>query len=153
MDMPFARLAAAAALLAATPAAADIKITDVKAHLFLERAGKLSDNIVGAPAPMNAPKGGLAGGDTATGLFIDLTFAGDKNGAPKYAAATVDLTQTGKAGQQIVTHKAFANFLFGPDGVEHKAIYLEGATCMPLVIDVHAGKTSKTATLDFSCKE
>ena len=29
----------------------------------------------------------------------------------------------------------------------------ENATCMPLAIQVHAGKTQKTAKLDFSCTE
>ena len=91
--------------------------------MFLERAGKLSDDILAGPALVDAPKGGAPGGDTATGVLIDFTFAGDKNFSPKYATATVDLTQTGHAGQQVVTHKAFTGFLFGDDGVEHKAVY------------------------------
>ena len=53
----------------------------------------------------------------------------------------------------MVTHKAFTHFIFGADGIEHKAIFLEAATCMPLSIIVHAGKTEKTARLDFSCTE
>ncbi len=85
--------------------------------------------------------------------MIDFTFQGDRNFAPKYATATVDLTQTGHAGQQVVTHKAFTSFRFGDDGVEHKAIFLENATCAPLTISVHAGKTEKQAQLDFSCTE
>jgi len=89
----------------------------------------------------------------ATGLFLDFTFAGDKNASPKYATATIDLTQTGRAGQLILTHKAFANFIFGPAGLEHKAVFLEGATCMPLAIDVRAGKTRKSGKLEFQCGE
>ena len=77
---------------------------------------------LGGPALVDAPKGGAPGGDTATGVMIDFTFEGDKNFAPKYATATVDLTQTSHSGQQIVTHKAFTNFIFGADGVEHKAV-------------------------------
>ena len=53
----------------------------------------------------------------------------------------------------MVTHKAFTNFIFGPDGVEHKVVFLEGAMCMPLDIRVHAGKTQKMAKLDLSCTE
>ena len=102
---------------------------------------------------MDAPKGGALGGDTATGVLIDFTFVGAKNFAPKYATATVDLTQTVHGGRQIVTHKAFTNFIFGPNGVEHKAVFLENATCAPLAITVHAGKTEKAAKLDFSCEE
>ncbi len=143
----------AAALVAiATPAmAAELKIVDIKAYLFLQQAGRLSDDIAGGPPLVDAPRGGAPGGDTATGLLIDFVFEGDKNAAPKYATATVDLTQTNHAGQKIVTHRAFANFVFGPDGVEHRAIYLDGATCMPLSIAVHAGKTNKAAQLDFEC--
>ena len=134
--------------------AAQLRIVDVKAYAFLEHAGKLSDDLVGSgESVVDAPKGGALGGDTATGLLIDFTFEGDKNASPKYAAAVVDLTQTGRSGQPIITHRAFTNFIFGPDGTEHKAVFLEAATCMPLAIQVHAGKTEKTAKIDFHCTE
>jgi hypothetical protein len=152
----FLRAVATAAALAAAggaAVAAELKITDVKAYVFLERAGKLSDNIAAGPGLVDAPKGGAPGGDTATGVMIDFTFEGDRNFAPKYATATIDLTQTNRAGQQLVIHKAFTGFRFGDDGVEHKAIYLENATCSPLTIVVHAGKSEKQTQLDFSCTE
>jgi hypothetical protein len=140
--------------LVGSAGAAQLKITDVKAYAFLEHAGKLSDDLVsGGEGLVDAPKGGAFGGDTATGLLIDFTFEGDKNVSPKYATAVVDLTQTGRSGQPITTHKAFTNFIFGADGVEHKVVFLEGATCMPLAIQVHAGKTEKSAKLDFHCTE
>ena len=107
--------------------AAELKIVDVKAYTFLEHAGKLSDDLVGRELLVDAPKGGAPGGDTATGLLVDFTFEGDKNASPKYATATVDLTQTGHAGQQVVTHKAFTHFIFGAEGVEHKAVFLESS--------------------------
>ena len=140
-------------VLAGGALAAQLKITDVKAYAFLEHAGKLSDDLVSSGESLvDAPKGGALGGDTATGLLIDFTFEGDKNASPKYATAVVDLTQTGRSGP-ITTHRAFTNFIFGPDGIEHKAVFLEGATCMPLAIQVHAGKTEKSAKLDFHCTE
>jgi len=150
------RVAAAVMSLALAGAAhaAELKIIDVKAYAFLEHAGKLSDDLIGNDQSLvDAPRGGALGGDTATGVLLDFTFAGDKNASPKYATAVVDLTQTGHSGQQVVTHKAFTNFIFGADGIEHKAVFLEGATCMPLAIQVHAGKTQKTAKLAFSCTE
>jgi hypothetical protein len=131
--------------------AAEIRIADVKAYLFLEQAGKLSDDILSGPPLVNAPRGGAPGGDTATTVLLDFAFEGEKNASPKYATATVDLTQTNYAGQRIVTHKAFTGFLFGPEGVEHKALFLDGSTCMPLDIDIRAGKTHKTVRLDFQC--
>ena len=149
------RIAAVAAgmVFFGTAQGAELKIADVKAYVFLERAGKLSEDILGAPALVDAPKGGAPGGDTATGVMIDFTFEGDRNFSPKYATATVDLTQTNHMGQQLVTHKAFTGFRFGDDGVEHKAIYLENATCAPISIVVHAGKTEKAIQIDFSCTE
>ena len=149
------RAAVAAASLAyfGVAEAAELKIVDVKAFAFLEHAGKLSDDLVGGDALVDAPKGGAPGGETATGVLVDFIFEGDKNASPKYATATVDLTQTGHAGQQVVTHKAFTHFIFGADGVEHKAVFLENATCAPLAISVHAGKTEKSVKLDFSCTE
>ena len=140
-------------VLAGSAGAAQLKIVDVKAYAFLEHAGKLSDDLVSSGESLvDAPKGGALGGDTATGLLIDFTFEGDKNASPKYATAVVDLTQTGRSGP-ITTHRAFTNFIFGADGIEHKAVFLEGATCMPLAIQVHAGKTEKSAKLDFHCTE
>jgi hypothetical protein len=145
--------AAVGLVLAGGAHAAEIRIVEVKAYVFLEHAGKLSDDLLGGPGLVDAPKGGAPGGDTATVLLLDFTFAGDKSALPKYATATIDLTQTGRAGQLILIHKAFTNFIFGPDGLEHKAVFLGGATCMPLVIDVRAGKTRKSAKLDFQCGE
>jgi hypothetical protein len=150
------RVAAAVAsfLVVGGAEAAQLKIVDVKAYAFLEQSGKLSDDLVsGGQSLVDAPKGGALGGDTATGLLIDFTFEGDKNASPRYATAVVDLTQTGRSGQSIITHRAFTNFIFGPDGIEHKALFLEAATCMPLAIQVHAGKSEKTARIDFECTE
>ena len=36
-------------------------------------------------------------------------------------------------------------------GVSHKVVFLEGATCMPLLVEARAGKSSKTARLGFKC--
>ncbi len=132
--------------------ATELKIVDVRAYAYLERAGKLSDNLIGGEALVDAPRGGALGGDTATALFLDFVFQGERNASPKGASASVDLTQITHAGQQLITHKTFDHFIFGADGTEHKAVFLEGATCMPLTIDVHAGRTSKSARIDFQCE-
>jgi len=156
---PYARKAAARVGLTlaalgclADSKAAELEIVDVKAYAYLERAGRLSENLVGGPPLVDAPRGGAPGGDTATALFLDFVFQGDKNAPPKNASATVDLTQVNRAGARTITHKAFADFVFGADGFEHKAVFLEGATCMPLAIEVHAGQTSKSVKLEFQCE-
>ena len=146
------RIALALALAVQPAVAAELKITDIKAYLYLEHAGKLSDNIIGAQPFENVAKGGGADHDPATAILFDLTFAGDKNASPKYATATVDMTQSSRSGQ-IVTHKAFTNFLFGADGIQHKVFLVENGTCMPLVVEVRANRTSKNVKLDFQCNE
>jgi len=78
----FAVAAAALAALSGPALGAEVRITDVRAYLFLERAGKLSEDIVGAPPFENLPKGGGPNHDTATGILVDLVFSGDKNSAP-----------------------------------------------------------------------
>ncbi len=148
-----ARIAVLMAFASGPALSAELKIVDIKAFLYLEHAGKLSDNIVGAPPFENVAKGGGPDHDPATAILFDLTFAGDKNASPKYATATVDVTQSGRSGQQIVTHKAFTNFIFGADGIQHKAFWVENGTCMPIVVDVRANKTAKNVRLDFQCKE
>jgi len=132
--------------------AADLKIIDISASLYLEATGKFSGPLAQGASLQNLAKGDGPDHQLASAILVDLTFSGDKNSAPKYATATVDVTQTNHAGQQVVTHKGFTNFVFGPDGIQHKAFLLENATCMPLQVDVHANKTAKTLRLSFSCK-
>ena len=145
------KFAAIVCLLASPAAAAEAKIAEIKASLFLEHSGKFSGNIVGEPLDPNLAKGGAPGHESATAVLLDFVFSGEKNSAPKYATATVDITQSSKTGQQTVTHKAFANFQFGADGVQHKASLVENATCSPLEVQVHSGKSEKGVRLDFRC--
>ena len=138
--------------LVATPASsAEVKIVDVKAYLFLEHSGKFSDDIVDKGPLENIAKGGAPGKESASAVLFDLTFSGDKNASPKYATATVDITQGSITGQPMVIHKAFGNFQLGPDGLQHKALLVENATCASLSLDVFAGKTAKSVKLEFAC--
>lgn len=150
---PFLPIALMFALLTSGARAAEVKIVNAKAFLFWERAGKFSDNILGAPGLENLARGGGANNDTASAVMFDLVFAGDKNSAPKYATATVDVTQSSRTGQAVVTHKAFTNFVFGSEGLEHKAFLMENATCMPMTVEIRSGKTVKVVSLEFSCKD
>ncbi len=145
-------IAAALAFASSSAMGAELKIVDIKAFLYLEHAGKLSADIVGGPSLVNVAKGGGPDHDPATAILFDLTFAGEKNASPKYATATVDVTQSARTGQ-VVTRKAFTNFIFGADGIQHKAFLVENGTCAPIAVEVHAGKTEKNVRLDFQCKE
>ena len=132
--------------------AANLKITDIKASLYLETTGQFSEPLADGASLHDLAKGGGPDKRLASAVLIDLTFSGDKNSTPKFATATVDVLQTNHAGQQVITHKGFDNFVFSAEGVEHKAFLLENATCMPLQVIVHANKTSKTLRLGFDCK-
>jgi hypothetical protein len=72
--------------------AAELKVVDVRAYVFFEHAGELSDDLIGGPALVNASRGGAPGGETATAVLLDLTFEGEKNASPEYATATVEVT-------------------------------------------------------------
>jgi hypothetical protein len=145
-------LAMAAALAGTGAHAANLKILDIKASLYQESSGAFSEPLAAGKPLQNLAKGDGPDHRLASAVLIQLTFGGDKNSAPKYATATVDVVQTNHAGQSVVTHKGFTNFVFGPEGVEHKAFLLENATCMPLQVDVHANRTAKTLRLPFSCQ-
>ena len=140
------------AALSTNAEAADLKILDIKASLYLEATGKFSEPLADGAQLQNLAKGDGPDQRLASAVLIELTFSGDKNSAPKYANATVDVTQSSRTGQPIVTHKGFTNFIFGADGLEHKAFLLESATCMPLQVEVHANKTAKKLRIPFDCK-
>jgi hypothetical protein len=73
---PIARLAGKLAGLGllTSASAVELKIVDVKVYAYLERAGKLSDNLIGQQALVDAPRGGALNGDTATALLLDFVF-------------------------------------------------------------------------------
>jgi len=48
-------------MLAGGAQAVEIKIIEVKVYAFLEHAGKFSDDLLGGPRLVNAPKGGGTG--------------------------------------------------------------------------------------------
>ena len=152
------RFAAAAGLFlclgAGAALAADVKVTDIKGYLFLERSGRLSANIFAAPGPFrNLSTVGGAEGEPASNMLLEFVFSGEKNSAPKYASALINITQSGKNGQKARTTRAFGGFVFGDSGEAHKSLFIENATCMPLEVEVKAGKSVKSVKVDFACDE
>jgi hypothetical protein len=144
--------------VAALPALAqDVAITGVKAQAFLERSGKLSDDLVAAKKPFKnlvRPDGDL--GEPANALLITLAFSGPKNteGSKKVARdlAQVTVKQTSGDAPKTLLYRAFGGFSFGPDGQAYRAFMLDDATCAPLEIEVKVGRTQKTQALDLACE-
>jgi hypothetical protein len=142
----------------AAPAAAQVAVEDIRIQLFLERSGKLSDNIVGSKKSFhNTVIGEGDAGEPAESVLVTLLITGPKNAksSDKIARdlASVTVTQTSKQGPKVLLRRAYGGFLFGEDGKAHKAFMLDNATCAPLEVDVKLGRSRKTAKIEFTCGE
>lgn len=153
------RLAVIPAILSvfflSAPAFAQVAVEDVQVQLFLEKSGRLSENLVGAKKKfINTPAGEGDAGEPADSLIVTLTFTGPKNttSSDKIArdVASISVTQMTKAGPKVL-RKAYAGFRFGENGKSFKIFSMDGATCLPLELEVKVGKTRKTAKIDFEC--
>jgi hypothetical protein len=131
-------------------ARAQIVIEEIRAQLFLEHSGRLSENIIGTDRGFfNVVIGGSID-EPASSVLVTLAFiAPRKDSSP----ARVTVRQKTKTGERLLFRRDYAGFLFGEDGRAYKSFLLENATCLPLVIAVQAGRSSKTATLNFRCGE
>jgi len=140
------------------PAHAQVAIDEIRAQLFLERSGKLSENLVGAKkALFNTVIGEGDAGEPADAILITLAFTGAKNSksSDKIARdlASITVKQQAKTGEKILLRRVYGGFLFGETGRIHKAFLLDNATCAPLEIEVKVGRSRKEAKLDFACGE
>ncbi|MBV1704362.1 MAG: hypothetical protein KGI57_01960 [Hyphomicrobiales bacterium] len=146
----FAGIAACAVV--APACAATVKIVDVKLRLYFEDTGEWSPDVSRMKGPWtNVARGRGVFRRPATTVLIDATFGGPKDGAPKYATAEVEISRMTPMGQPALTREALQAFRFGPDGLVHKAILLQSATCQPLTVRVSSGRVAKTLTIPFRC--
>lgn len=137
---------------------AQVAVESIKAQLFLERSGRLSDDLVGAKKALrNTVIGEGDAGEPADALLVTLTFSGAKNtkSSDKIARdlASVTVRQQARTGEKILLKRVYGGFLFGEQGRIHKAFLLDNATCAPLEVEVKVGRSRKEAKLDFSCGE
>ena len=144
-----------ATTLFAGPASAQVAVEDVQIQLYLEKSGKLSENLVGTKKKlMNTPAGEGDAGEPADSILVTLAFTGPKNttSSDKIArdVASITVTQKTPAGLKVL-RKAYASFRFGENGKAYKAFSMDGATCLPLEVEVKVGKTRKSVKLDFEC--
>jgi hypothetical protein len=150
-------IAATAAWSYLTPAVAqqDVRVQDLRASVFLERSGRLSDDLLKMPGAklVNMPHGQGEFGEPANTVVFMVVLSGQRNTTPKYAAAVVNITQTGRTGQKTVSKRALEGFAFGPEGTVIRPVVLENATCQSIEIEVKTQRSAKTATLAFECPE
>jgi hypothetical protein len=142
----------------AAQGAPSVAVEEVRVQLFLERSGKLSDNIAGAKKAFhNTVIGEGDAGEPAESVLVTLVITGPKNAksSDKIARdlASVTVTQQSKQGPKVLLRRAYGGFLFGEQGRVHKAFFVDNATCAPLEIDVKLGKSRRNAKVDFTCGE
>jgi hypothetical protein len=157
-DMLMRTLAAGVVLTCfhALPAQAQVAADDIRIQLFLEKSGKLSENIVGSRKSFrNTVSGGGDAGEPADAVLVTLTFTGPRNtrASDKIARdlANITVTQQARTGPRTLLKRAYGGFQFGEDGRSHKAFLLDNATCAPLEVDVRVGRSRKTVKVDFQC--
>lgn len=133
--------------------AADLQVKEIKAYLFFWNSGVLSENIVGSKKNFdNTATGDGEAGGAATNVLIDLVITG-QDPTPDGQTATLKVNYSVQ-GRETVLTRTYKSFFFGQNGIIHESVFLENATCGPVRIEAHAGKSSsKSATLKFGCGE
>jgi hypothetical protein len=143
-------------VLAATPAfAQEIRIADLRAHLYLERTGKLSDDVLALQRPnlTDIPRGEGVFGEPANTVVINVGLAGAPNTQPRHASAIVNIITTNRTGQRKTETRPLMGFVFGPDGRLNRPIVLDNITCSKVEVEVKTRGGVRRAALDFTCTE
>jgi hypothetical protein len=150
-------VAAAAAVLGsgASALAQDIRLADVRAHLYLERSGKLSDDVLTMKDPrlVDLPRGEGVFGEPVNTVVLNVGLIGAKNTQPKHASALVNITTTNRAGQRKTETRPLLGFVFGEDGKVNRPVVIENVTCSRVEVEVKTRGAAKRAVLDFTCTE
>jgi hypothetical protein len=145
----------AAALMCGAASAQEVRLGDLRAHLYLERSGKLSDDLLIAKSPnlKDLPRGEGVFGEPANTLVLNVQLLGAPNTQPKHASAMVNIVTTNRAGQRKTETRPLLGFVFGEDGKLNRPIVLDNITCSKVEIEVKSRAAAKRATLDFACTE
>jgi hypothetical protein len=135
--------------------AQELKLGDVRAHLYLESSGRLSDDIttIKGAKLTNLPRGEGVFGEPVNTVVINIGLQGAKNSQPKFASAMVNITTTNRTGQKKTETRPLMGLVFGEEGRVNRAIVLENITCSKVEIEVKTRGTSKRVNLDFECTD
>lgn len=128
---------------------------DIRAHLYLERSGKLSDDLLTLKNPRltDLPRGEGVFGEPANTVVLNVTLLGAPNTQPRHATALVNITTTNRTGQRRTETRPLMGFVFGEDGKLNRPIVLDNITCAKVEIEVKSRASAKRAALDFACTE
>jgi hypothetical protein len=149
------RLAFFMAGLSTAAAAQDVRIGDIRAHLYLESSGKLSDDILAMKSPklVNLPRGEGLFNEPINTVVFNVGLLGAKNTQPKFATAQVNIVTTNRTGQRKTEVRPILGMVFGEEGKLNRPIVLENITCSKVEIEVKSKGLSKRAVLEFECTE
>jgi hypothetical protein len=156
MMMRVLACAAAVAVVSIGPAEAqEVRLGDLRAHLYLERSGKLSDDLLAMRDPKlkDVPRGEGVFGEPANTLVLNVTLLGAPNTQPKHATALVNITTTNRTGQRRTETRPLMGFVFGDDGRLNRPVVLDNITCAKVEVEVKSRAAAKRVALDFTCTE
>lgn len=142
-------LVAPAAAQQAAPTASTVRIGEVRVHLFQERTGTLSENLLGSDPP------GLGNvvisDDPANSFLIVVGVDGPPDSFQERAELQITIrTQGGRPG---TVERRFPGLLFGRSGRVHKAMMVHDRVCQPAEIEVRIGRETRRANIGFRCGE
>jgi hypothetical protein len=145
----------ASGLCATSTSAQEVRLGEVRAHLYLERSGRLSDDILKLRDARLAdlPRGEGVFGEPANTVILNIELIGAPNSQPKHATALVNITTTNRTGQRRTETRPLMGFVFGQDGRLNRPVVLENITCSKVEIEVKVRSAARRALLDFACSE
>jgi hypothetical protein len=155
MKMRIAAASAGLVLSCGGAMAQEVRLGDLRAHLYLEKSGKLSDDVL---AIKNAkltdlPRGEGVFGEPANTVVLNVQLLGAPNTQPRHASAMVNITTTNRAGQRRTETRPLLGFVFGDDGKLNRPIVIADVTCSKVEIEVKSRAATKRAELPFTCTE
>jgi hypothetical protein len=151
----FSCAAFSCAVMATAANAQDVRVGDLKAQLWLEGSGRLSEDVLAMSNPKlaNLPRGEGVFAEPANTVVITVPFLGAKNTQPKHASANVNVVTINRTGQRRVEARPQLGFVFGESGSVSRAIILENVTCSKVEVEVKVRNQVKRAKLDFTCTD
>jgi len=145
----------ALALSATSAGAADAFSLDrVRAHLFYERSGTLSDDVVGNGGLFNTVIGEGWASEPASDVLVVVELTGPAGEGVTETPLVIEV-EANRDGWQTVARRSF-DFLYTVPGQSPRvarAVWVQDTTCSPLRIRVSHGTDRMSAEVPFNCGE
>ena len=142
------------ALAGAAQAADGFSIENLRAHLFYERSGTLSENVlVSKPVFWNTVIGEGEVKEPASNVLIVVELVGPED-ASSETPVTIEVFSD-RDGWQQIARKSF-DFVYTVPGnrpTVARALWVEDATCSPMRIIAKHGTDEMKAEIPFACGE